>query len=84
MLENVLETMPMSETSVVEAVIISGPRRGEIVSIDPEGEETLDAKELALFTGALRDLNNALSSLIERTTALSSSLRAATEEMQRR
>lgn len=74
----------MSKSGVVEAVIISGPRRGEIVSIGPEFDETLSEKELALLTGALQDLNVALSSLVERTTALSSCLRAATEEMRGR
>src|SRR5438046_130210 len=45
---------------IVEAVVLTGPRRGEIVCVDLEHQEVWTEVEVALVHDALRELNAAL------------------------
>ena len=61
--------------ALVEAVIISGPRKGEIVTIDLEQQETLSEEEASALSDALKQLDNALIGLLEETRGLKEDLR---------
>jgi hypothetical protein len=52
-----------SERSVAEAVIISGPRKGEIVTLDLARQEIVDSEIYRLLGVALRDMDGALARL---------------------
>lgn len=71
----------MSEASVVEAVIISGSRRGEIVHVDLEKQEVWDDQELDQIANALGHLDAALVSLLHETRGLKEDLRAFRAEV---
>lgn len=69
----------MSE--VVEAVVISGPRRGEIVTVDLDQVETVSEEAFSQLSDAIRELDNAVLGVLEETRALRSELRAAAESL---
>ncbi len=59
----------------LEAVILSGPRRGEIVTLPADTPDQPGAKDMETLNGALDELNSAL----ER---VASELRAALQSLQ--
>jgi len=71
----------MSEISTVEAVIISGSRRGQIVNVDLEQQEVLSEEELVLLRDAMSKLDAELVRTVEAARGLNQSLREATSEL---
>lgn len=75
----------MSEAMVVgdlvEAVIISGPRRGEIVTVDLDRQETFSPMELDALQGALQCLDAALVGLAAESRDLRRTFREAVAEI---
>jgi hypothetical protein len=69
----------MSE--LVEAVVLSGTRRGEIVTIDLDESHALGDENLTHLSRALGELEAAVTGVIEETRGLKSDLRSATERM---
>jgi hypothetical protein len=63
----------MSE-AVVEAVVISGPRRGEIVRVDLQTQEAWEEEDLERLSDALRVLDQALVGLLDRSANLNNTL----------
>ena len=55
---------------VVDAVIISGPRRGEIIHLRPDQEETWTSEDLDRLLAALQELDQAFCGLVESTRRL--------------
>jgi len=66
---------------LVEAVIISGPRRGEIVNVDLDRQETLTPREVDALHDALARLDRAFSNLVTETRELNQAVRTATQEI---
>jgi hypothetical protein len=75
----------MSEAMVVgdlvEAVIISGPRRGEIVRVDLGRQETLSSEEINALHGALQRLDTALMGLAAESRDFRRTLREVAAEI---
>jgi len=75
----------MSETTTVEAVIISGPRRGEIVNLDPLDtgaiEEECSEETWALLRGALQEMNQELVGLVQEVKGLKADLQSVTSSL---
>jgi hypothetical protein len=74
----------ISEAGGVEAVIISGPRRGEIVRLDHAGDDTWSDQELALVSRALSELDDAFIGLLQSTKRLNQTVAGAIERMEAR
>jgi hypothetical protein len=73
----IVEEVAMSETIVpdlVEAVIISGPRRGQIIALNSDLEETWTDEEVHQLSRALRELDSALIGLLDETRGLKQDL----------
>lgn len=68
-------------SGLVEAVIISGPRRGEIVNVDLDRQETLTPREVDALHEALARLDHAFSDLLTETRELNQVVRTATREL---
>jgi hypothetical protein len=65
----------------VEAVIISGPRRGEIITLAGETEASWSENELTQLHSALQELDAELCLVIEQSKKLNRTLDAAIERL---
>ena len=67
------------ESGLVEVVILSGPRRGELVRVDLERQEAWTEEDLARLSSALRNLDSTLVGLLEETRGLKRDFQAFRE-----
>jgi len=65
----------------VEAVLISGARRGESVQIGPAQQETWGEQDLAVLHASLQELDGALIGLIGRARSLNGTLDQTIERL---
>lgn len=63
----------------VEAVILSGPRRGEIVHVDLDQHETWSDEELGRVVSAMQHLNAALENAADEARRLKDDVRRLRE-----
>lgn len=71
------------DTGAVEAVIISGPHKGQIVRVVQNEDETWTIQESTEVMEALRELDRAVLGVLDETRGLKQDLKQATEEMAR-
>jgi hypothetical protein len=72
---------PMTPTvETWEAVILSGPRRGEIVTFSPDSPQQPSGHDLELLNGALDELNRALERVSTELRAMLAALQPRTKE----
>lgn len=71
------------ETELVECVVLTGPRRGEIVAVNLERqEETWTEEEMDILVDALRKLDQALVGLLDETRGLHEDIEAMRRDWQ--
>jgi hypothetical protein len=79
-METAVQDSPLEQASeVVEVVILSGPRRGEITHVQLGSKEVLTEEENLLIAGALRELSAAMEGLVASATRLEDTARIAAE-----
>lgn len=69
------------ESSVVEVVILEGPRRGEITRMTGVGDEVLGRDEIDALAAVLEKLNGELAAAVDESKALKTAVQAWREAL---